>query len=499
MDDSPTIHRLLEKILVAKNGFKIVATATNGEEAAQVLRTKSQEIDIISLDIEMPVLNGPGFLEKYKNLIKVPVVMLSSLNRDDMTEARKCVRLGAADYVQKPKMSNFSASAEEIIFKLKSVAKYNKGSKLSESQLGKSSKQSAARSLPVDIKATKNKRVLVVDDSAVIRKIVINILNDSDGFTVVADTGEPEKVNDLIYKHNPDLMILDLMMPGTTGVEVLKNLPKSKHVPTLIFSALAKDEGSLVLEALELGAIDYLKKPSLSNIDKFTKKFLDKIEIVAGVKAIRRSFKSSSKVNISDVDTVNQVIGIGSSTGGTDAIKNILTSFPEQIPAVLIAQHIPEHFSRALAERLDDVCPFKVKEAEHNEIVKPGCVYIAPGGHQMTVRSLDKMLKLIVKRDDSKMGFKPSVDKLFESLAEVKSKSVTGVILTGMGKDGTIGLGQIVSKGGKSIVQDEASCVVYGMPKSAIEAGHAQKVTCLSEISNEILKSCSVSKLKKSA
>ncbi len=486
VDDSPVIHKLLEKILTKDDGFQIVGSAMNGEEAEKYISKNYDKIDLITLDIEMPKMDGPTFLGRHYKKEYPPIVMLSSLNRDTEKSVKICLDSGASDYVRKPSLENIEESSGEIRFKLETIFRKNKGTK-----------KTYAKEV-----AKGKKKVLIVDDSAVIRKFIKKMIGSNNSYEVIAETGDPKEVRSLIGRHRPDLMILDLMMPGMNGVEVLKQLGSTYFIPTLVFSSLGKGEGDLVLEALGSGAIDYLRKPNLKLDLNFEQEFYAKLGLVSAfTKKKKEKLKRKSKkaVSVNKFDVEKSIIAIGSSTGGTEALKEVFTHLPDSIPTIVVAQHIPEYFSKALAERLDALCKFKVKEAENGETLEPNCIYIAPGGKQMEIINKTNKYKVQITEDFSARGFKPSVNKLFSSVAKLKNCDVTGIILTGMGKDGTNGLRDILAEGGSSIVQDEESCVVFGMPKTAIVEGFAQKVVPLSDMAQEIMNTAQSKYYKKSS
>ena len=347
----------------------------------------------------------------------------------------------------------------------------------------------------------RKRRIMIVDDSKTIRSLLKKSMNDSGRFEVVAETGDPREVKDLIKKHSPDAMTLDIHMPEMTGVDVLKMMKTEKiQVPTIVVSSLSISEGTLVIEALELGAVDYIQKPEASQSAEFKQTLVDKLlvasaqknkKVVVRGRAGGLAPKSSGPVDLS------RLVAIGASTGGTEAIKVVLGGLPSEIPPILIVQHIPPFFSKAFADRLNEICPFDVKEAEDGDEVRPGRVIVAPGGLQMQLKKSGGRRTVKVFDGDLVSGHKPSVDVLFQSVADVEADNALGVILTGMGKDGATGMKQMFDSGAYTIGQDESSCVVYGMPKAAFALGGVTKQMELGDISREML--AKLSKQRKTA
>ena len=250
------------------------------------------------------------------------------------------------------------------------------------------------------------------------------------------------------------------------------------------------------------GAVDYIQKPSLKDIPIVTPQIREKIKTAAGAKvtvksvAVKTSVLTKSSKEEIDMD---YLIAIGSSTGGTEALREILTSLPDEIPPGLIVQHIPAVYSKAFADRMNELCAFRVKEAEHGELIKKSCVYIAPGGKQMTIKRNKAELEIVIDDSPPVNRHKPSVDVLFDSVANLVLKKVTAAILTGMGADGAKGLLRLKQLGSHTLAQDEMTSVVYGMPKEAFKLGAVEKVSPLSEIALNLVSFCAVKPKRKSA
>ncbi|WP_372654177.1 chemotaxis-specific protein-glutamate methyltransferase CheB [Halobacteriovorax sp.] len=329
--------------------------------------------------------------------------------------------------------------------------------------------------------------VLVVDDSKTIRNLLTKVLSKSDRINVVATAEKPSDVEELIKEFKPDVITLDIHMPEMNGVELLKIIQPKYKIPAIMITSVSIEEGPLVLDALESGAFDYIQKPKIEELSIVGPLMIEKVLEASKFKTNRRS--SSSIVSRSN-NLFNQdcSVVIGSSTGGTTALKDILCGLPSEIPPMLVVQHIPAVFSKAFADRLNGLCPFTVSEAIDGESVERNHVYIAPGGQQMKIKTKgDK--KIIQITDDAPVNrFKPSVDYMFQSFEAVASKeNIIAVILTGMGKDGAKGIKKLKDLGALTIAQSEESCVVFGMPKEAISLGGATEVVHKENIAEKLV------------
>lgn len=334
-------------------------------------------------------------------------------------------------------------------------------------------------------KAKKKIKVLIVDDSKTIRDLLFKVLSQDPRMEVVGQAEDPLKAELLLPTAKPDVITLDVHMPRMTGVQWLKTLIPKYKLPVVMITSLELKDGNEVFEAMELGAIDYIQKPSMSDLSSVTPLIREKVASAAFAKvrlpSQRKKIIPTNTLLNSSFDP-HLVIAIGSSTGGTEALKEVLTALPKNIPPIVIVQHIPPVFSRAFAERMNSLCPFEVKEAESGDALHSNRVLIAPGGKQMKVKKKTSGLFVEVNDDPPMTRHKPSVDYLFQSVAESIGKRAMGVILTGMGSDGTNGLMRMKEKGSVTLSQDEESCVVYGMPKSAWESGASQLQVPLEEV-----------------
>lgn len=343
-------------------------------------------------------------------------------------------------------------------------------------------------SLPVPEIASKEDKkikVLVVDDSKTIRNILMKIFSSDERFAVVAMAEKPSEVEGLILKYKPDVITLDIHMPEMDGVALLKVISPKYHIPTVMISSISMAEGPMVLEALENGAIDYIQKPEMSEIGNVTPLILEKVYTAATAnKQIKK--RSSKSLQTKEVCNLDSLIVLGSSTGGTEAIREIITALPNQIPPMLIVQHIPAVFSAAFAKRMNDLCAFEVKEAVDGDEVIVNRVLIAPGGKQMKMVHKGGKTFVEINDDEPVNRFKPSVDYLFLSVAKNLYTHTVAVILTGMGKDGAKGMLELRNAGVRTIAQNEETSVVFGMPKEAINIGGAEYVEALNDIAERM-------------
>jgi len=342
----------------------------------------------------------------------------------------------------------------------------------------------------------KNIRVLVVDDSAVVRKVFAEELSRERGIEVVGTAPDPYVARDKIVRLKPDVLTLDIEMPRMDGLTFLKKLMQYYPLPVIIVSSLTKKGSKLALEALSLGALEVIAKPSASySVGDMSVQLADKIRAVARVTVTARSGSSDSPhevavsrpVSKALATTTNKIIAIGASTGGTEALKAILTSMPPNAPGILVVQHMPANFTTSFAERLDGLSEMSVKEAEDGDGVINGRVLIAPGNFHMLLKRSGARYFVQVKDGPMVHHQRPSVDVLFKSVADYAGENALGVILTGMGADGAAGLLKMRQTGARTIAQDEKSCVVFGMPKEAIKMGAAEAVIPLNDIAHKTL------------
>lgn len=348
-------------------------------------------------------------------------------------------------------------------------------------------------------------KVLVVDDSALVRQTCEKIFKDDSEIKIIDTAQDPYIAASKMMKQAPDVIILDLEMPRMDGLTFLKKIMSQHPLPVVICSSKAEDGSDNAIEALESGAVDIIQKPQLG-----TKQFIEEVALqikdiikaanLSSQKKVSKetlaSIKSSPKLNADAIldkpkkrvlDTTEKIVVIGASTGGTEAIREILESMPLSAPGIVIVQHMPEHFTKAFAKRLNSLCQISVKEAEENDAIIPGRALIAPGNrHLLVVR---QGARYAVRLSDGPLvkRHRPSVDVLFRSTAKAAGKNSIGVILTGMGDDGAEGLLELHEMGAYTIAQDEKSSIVFGMPHEAIKLGAAKEILHLKKISTGII------------
>jgi two-component system chemotaxis response regulator CheB len=344
---------------------------------------------------------------------------------------------------------------------------------------------------------TAKKKVLIIDDSKSIQKLLTKIFSESSQFEVCGVADRPSVAKEMLKNLRPDLLTLDIHMPEMNGVEFYKSYLKNLKIPTAMITSVSIHEGPLVLDALNAGVMTYIQKPSIDDLKAASIDIIEKLDAISAKKIDDKklsAIKSSGGFNHFD-----GLIAIGSSTGGTQALQSILTALPAKIPPIVIVQHIPAVFSKAFADRLNQLCPFTIKEAEHDEILRPNNVYIAPGGKQFKLKKVGNDNQVFITDDAPVNRFKPSVDYLFNSIPGLNENKLLGIILTGMGKDGAQGLLTLKNVGAFTIAQDEASSVVFGMPKEAINIGAAMDIVSLELMAQKMVTHFNNLKNKKAA
>jgi len=339
-------------------------------------------------------------------------------------------------------------------------------------------------------------RVLIVDDSAIVRSVFSKELSAYPDIEVVGTAPDPFIARDKIVQLKPDVLTLDIEMPRMDGLTFLRKLMKYYPVPTVIVSSLTPKGSRMTLEALDVGAVDVVAKPGGSySVADIRAELVEKIRAasVANLSRERLPERDGSAAEKTAsvqamTETSHKVIAIGASTGGTEAIKAVLTKLPSDTPGVVIVQHMPANFTSAFAERLNGLCQVTVREAKNNDPVVPGTALVAPGNYHMILRRSGARYYVEVKGGPMVHHQRPAVDILFKSTARYAGANAIGVLLTGMGSDGAEGLLEMKNAGARTIAQDEKSCVVFGMPKEAIKAGAADRVLSLNTIAGEIIR-----------
>ncbi len=348
-------------------------------------------------------------------------------------------------------------------------------------------------------------KVLIVDDSALIRQTISLMLKENTFIEVVGTAYNPFFAIKKIQELKPDVILLDIQMPKMDGLTFLQKLMQQQPMRVVIFSSYVEDGSYNTLKALELGAVDVIEKPKISTTDQLEKykdklskaiktAAIAKIKKYTGLSKIVEQKKSTLKrptlkISNQDFKINNFIIAIGASTGGTEAIRVVLENLPDNLPPIVITQHMPVGFTKSFSDRLNQLSKLTVKEAENNEELKIGHAYIARGDRHLVVSKFSNKFSAILKDTPNVNRHKPSVDVLFKSVAEVYGKNAIGIILTGMGGDGSSGMKLMHDRGAYTIAQDEDSCVVFGMPKVAISKKAVDTILPVSEIGNHIISS----------
>ena len=335
-------------------------------------------------------------------------------------------------------------------------------------------------------------RVLVVDDSALIRGVMNEVLAQDPDIEVVGTAPDPYIARDKIKSLNPDVLTLDVEMPKMDGLTFLQKVMAGHPMPVVMVSSLTENGCETTLRALEIGAVDFITKPKIDvqhGIEELAHTITSKIKAAAASTVrkrvstpVDRERMKALAAQSAMLKTTDTIIAIGASTGGTEALKDLLEVLPASVPPIVITQHMPERFTKTFANRLNDVCQFSVKEAEEGDSVIPGQALLAPGNFHMELRRSGARYHVTLNQGPPVNRHRPSVDAMFHSVAQYAGANSMGVILTGMGNDGAAGMLQMKKAGAYNLAQDEASCVVFGMPKEAIKAGGVDKILSLSDL-----------------
>ena len=357
-------------------------------------------------------------------------------------------------------------------------------------------------------------RVVVVDDSALIRSLLSSLINAQTDMECIGVANDPYQAREMIRNLNPDVITLDVEMPRMDGLDFLEKLMRLRPMPVVMVSTLTERGAETTLRALELGAVDFVAKPRIGiaqGLQDMAAEIADKVRIASRARIGRRTVAVPPPPSATPLpagapaagagtpplgkpvpvafsrSSTEKIVAIGSSTGGTEALREVLTVLPADCPAVMVTQHMPPGFTKSFADRLNSLCKMHVKEAEHGERVLPGHVYIAPGGHHLALGRSGA--NYVVEIDDGPPvnRHRPSVDVMFRSVARHAGRNAIGVILTGMGRDGADAMKKLRDAGAYNIGQDEASCVVYGMPREAAAVGAVHEVLPLQKIGHQIL------------
>lgn len=339
-------------------------------------------------------------------------------------------------------------------------------------------------------------KVLIVDDSALVRKVLEAGLSADPRIVVVGTAPDPYVARDMIVQQKPDVLTLDVEMPRMDGVEFLRRLMSQMPIPVVMVSSLTDAGAQATLDALDAGAVDFVTKPGSQfggkGLESMMSELRTKVKAAARVRVSQQRARPavlapSAPLTRAMANTTDKVIALGASTGGTEALRQVMERFPANTPGVVVVQHMPEKFTEMYAQRLDRLCAMDVKEAADNDRVIPGRILIAPGGMQMRVVRQGGQYRVRCKEGERVSGHSPSVDVLFDSVAQDVGRNAVGAIFTGMGSDGAAGLLKMRQSGASTFGQDEATCVVYGMPKVAFERGGVETQVPLEAMAERIL------------
>ena len=339
-------------------------------------------------------------------------------------------------------------------------------------------------------------RVLVVDDSAVMRAFLSRVVSTQSDMEVVGVAADPLVAIELIRLKSPDVLTLDVEMPRMNGLEFLRKLMALQPLPVIMVSSLTRQGADITMQALEFGAVDFVAKPAeLSQFEASANEIVEKIRAANSARVVRYRPREpavpvapAAPVRITQqVPSLDRLIAIGASTGGVEALREILAALPQRMPPIVIAQHMPAGYTEAFARRLNTICRLDVKQAQDGEAALDGVAYIAPGGRHLTVLRRASAYSLRVSDEPPVNRHRPSVDSLFRSVARAASGRAIGVMLTGMGADGAEAMLDLSSGGAYTLAQDEASCVVFGMPRKAISIGAVREVLPLGQIARRLI------------
>ncbi len=344
-------------------------------------------------------------------------------------------------------------------------------------------------------------KVLIVDDSPTVRSVLEQVLSSDPDIEVVGSAEDPLVARDEIKRLNPDVLTLDVEMPKMDGISFLRNLMRLRPMPVVMVSTLTEQGAPVTLEALEIGAVDYVAKPKSAGdlgLSGYIEEICTKVKVAAkaNVRAMEREPTAQKTTALtmpehmkSRLDTT-RIIGIGASTGGTEALKEVLTKMPVGCPPIIVSQHIPAGFSKSFSERVDGSSAISVKEAEDGDRLQSGTAYIAPGDRHLVLKRSGGDFYIVLDDGENVNRHKPSVEVMFDSLSLVSRGHCVAAMLTGMGADGAQAMLRLLKAGGRTLAQNEATCVVWGMPGAAVKLGAVEKEVALPHMAQAILKAC---------
>jgi two-component system chemotaxis response regulator CheB len=475
VDDSALMRKMISDILNSDPEIEVVDTAHDGKDA--VKKVEKYKPDIVTMDVEMPVLNGIEAVKQIMQKNPTPVLIVSALTRKGADITMDALQAGAIDFICKPSGSisvNIKTIGKDIVEKVKSVAK----ARTSTHKL-KTIQKPVKKSLGTNIKT------LIVDDSPFFIKTTSDILQKHPDIKIIGTATNGLEAVDKYHELKPDVIIMDIDMPEMNGVEATHKILKENFVPVIVFSNETSNDMKDVKTALELGAVDFIAKPSQgTSMHSISQLLVQKI----------RDARKKHKIHKKPVGTQSdKILLIGTSTGGPQTLTKLVPNIPGDIEAgILIVQHMPPVFTKSLADRLDKISQVSVKEAKEGDEIKPGLALVAPGDYHMEIEEKNiygkpkKIIKL--NQNDRIHGVRPAVDVTFTSAANIYGAGTVAVILTGMGQDGANSMGLIKAKGGYTIAQDEKTSIIFGMPQAAIKLGVVEKILPLDLIPNHAVK-----------
>jgi len=534
-EDSSYQRKIISDIINSREGMEVVAIARNGLDTLE--KIEIFDPDVLLLDLEMPQMTGLEAFEFLSEHYLLPTIILSSSDPRTLDFETQTILLGAVDYIEKPRgrlKDELPKIKDQLINKILVASKMNRNYtrfrdsfrsalielkySLEKEKKGNLIKREAhSEKKPLERNRKKEKesiKIVVAEDSSFQRKIITGMIESQEDMEVVAVARNGRDALNKVEKFNPDVIILDLIMPVMTGLEAFEILSEHYPVPTIVFSALDPKTLDSGVQALLLGAVDYIMKPGGEwNIElpKFKEQLIEKIRIASKIKTNypmrRESFQnalSERKTSItitkkavtaveieptkpSRVET--NIIVMGASVGGPKTLKSILKDIPENFPVpILLVQHMNTFFMSQFAQSLNNTCKVRVRIPSDGELIKPNTIYLAPGGKHMEIVFKSGKPCFHTFKGEPVNFCIPAVDVLFASAAKIYKNRVLGVLLTGMGADGVNGLDMIRKYGGKTIAESKETCVLYGMPKIAAERGVADLIVPNYEVKNYMIK-----------
>lgn len=488
VDDSNFVTSSISRTLSSDNEIEVIGYARNGIEAVE--KITGMKPDVVTLDVVMPAMDGLTALGHIMSECPTPVIMLSALTSEGADITIKALELGAVDFFLKASALNPTGTLdakEALIQKVKAAARQ-------KSHTPATGVRSTAHT-PVKHKT----RVLVVDDSGFVRSIVSRRITSDPDIEVIDVASNGIEALKKVKNLKPDVVTLDVVMPEMDGLTALQHIMAECPVPVIMLSALTGEGTETAIRALELGAVDfYLKSSALNPLmsDNITDSLINKIKIASKTRLHDQILQAqkqkipSRKLNDTRYkrNGHDRVLVIGTSTGGPRALMQLVPLIPANLPApILIVQHMPPVFTKSLAERMNEASQIEVKEAQSGDELIKGQALVAPGDYHMTVTEHNCVS---LNQEPAEQGVRPAVNVTMRSVAARYGASSLGIVLTGMGADGTEGARHIKAAGGKVIVEDQSTCAIYGMPKSIVDSGYADKIIPLHNIASEIVKIC---------